>query len=178
MPRIDTVNPYATPPQSLIMLDALARKFGRVPNLIQTVAHSPAGLKFYLSQIKALSDGQLPLQLREQIALVAAGINQCDYCASAHTLAGKSSGLGAAEMADNLCGKSRDQKTQVALDFVRLILTKNGFVGAEALQIVRTAGYSECEIVEMIAHVGMNIFTNYFNNIAGTVIDFPRVKTS
>jgi hypothetical protein len=39
------------------------------------------------------------------------------------------------------------------------------------------AGNSEAEIVEIIAHVGMNIFTNYFNNVAHTEVDFPRVST-
>jgi hypothetical protein len=39
------------------------------------------------------------------------------------------------------------------------------------------AGFSEAEIVEIIAHVGMNIFTSYFNNVAHTEVDFPRVDT-
>lgn len=178
MPRINAVSPFAVPARSQSMLDAVARKLGRVPNLMQTLAHSPAALKCYLSQTEALSGGQLQVQLREQIALVAAGINQCDYCAAAHTQAGQRSGLDAAELADNLAGKSHDPKTQAALIFVRQILTKNGFVGADALQAVRNAGYGEGELVEMIAHVGMNIFTNYFNHIAGTEIDFPRIKTT
>jgi alkylhydroperoxidase family enzyme len=46
------------------------------------------------------------------------------------------------------------------------------------LQRVREAGFSEAEIVEMIAHVGMNLFTNYFNNVAHTEVDFPRVDTT
>ncbi len=134
MPRINAVSPFAVPARSQSMLDAVARKLGRVPNLMQTLAHSPAALKCYLSQTEALSGGQLQVQLREQIALVAAGINQCDYCAAAHTQAGQRSGLDAAELADNLAGKSHDPKTQAALIFVRQILTKNGFVGDDALQ--------------------------------------------
>lgn len=175
MPRISTVSIINTPASSLPLLDAVAKKLGRVPNLLQTLAHSSAALKFYLGQNEALASGALSLQLREQIALVAAGINHCDYCASAHTLAGKARGLDAGEMAANLDGKSEDAKTQVALDFARQILTNNGRVSDGALHALRDAGYGEGEIVEIVAHVGMNIFTNYFNHIAGTVIDFPIV---
>ena len=46
------------------------------------------------------------------------------------------------------------------------------------VQAVRSAGFSDGEIVEIIAHVGMNIFTNYFNHIAGTVVDLPLVSTT
>jgi uncharacterized peroxidase-related enzyme len=165
------------PEKSKPMLDAVAKKFGRVPNLIQTLAHSPAGLEFYLSQAEALSGGALNPPLREQIALVAAGINQCDYCASAHTLAGKGSGLTASELKANLAGYSHDAKTQAALHFAKQILTKDGHVSGTAVQDVRSAGYSEAEIIEIVAHVGMNVFTNYFNHIADTVIDFPLVST-
>jgi hypothetical protein len=38
---------------------------------------------------------------------------------------------------------------------------------------VREAGYGDAEIAEVVAHVALNIFTNYFNNVAGTAIDFP-----
>lgn len=43
---------------------------------------------------------------------------------------------------------------------------------------MRAAGYSESDIVEIIAHVGMNIFTNYFNHVAQTTIDFPLIETA
>jgi uncharacterized peroxidase-related enzyme len=178
MPRISTVGPIDTPEKSAPILEAVGKKLGRVPNLVQTVAHSPAALRFYLAQTEALAGGVLNLQLREQIALVAAGINHCDYCASAHTLAGKHSGLGSAELAANLAGRSQDDKVQAALDFAAQILEQRGHISDTTLQDVRSAGYNEAEIVEIIAHVAMNIFTNYFNHIAGTAIDFPFVTSA
>jgi AhpD family alkylhydroperoxidase len=116
--------------------------------------------------------------LREQIALVAAGTNQCDYCASAHTLMGKGAGVDATEATANLQGHSSNAKTQAALAFAKTIVDHQGRVTANQLQAVRTAGFGDAEIVEIIAHVSMNIFTNYFNHIAETVIDFPLVSTA
>jgi uncharacterized peroxidase-related enzyme len=176
MPRITTVTPDDTPLKSQPLLDAVEKKFGHVPNMIRTLAHSPAGLGFYLAQTQALAGGNLEPRLREKIALAVAGINDCDYCACAHTLAGKARGIDPTELASNLAGRSADRQTQAALDFVTQILVTKGHVGDDALVAVREAGYDNNAIVEIVAHVGMNIFTNYFNHIAETVIDFPLIK--
>lgn len=160
------------------MLEAVHKKLGMIPNLIKTFAHSPAVLKYYLAGGEALGDGALPTALREQIALVTAGANGCDYCASAHTLVGKAAGLTAAEMADNLRGQSGNVKAQAALDFAVAVVAARGRVSDAQLQAVRAAGYADAEVVEIVANVVSNIFTNYFNHVAGTVIDFPVVKAS
>jgi uncharacterized peroxidase-related enzyme len=178
MPRIPTVTAPNTPERSKLMLDAVIAQFGKAPNMLRTLAHSPAALQCYLSQVQALSGGELAAQLREQIALVVAGISHCDYCASAHTLAGKQRGLDSAALAESLAGRSHDRRTQAALDFVREIVTQRGHVDVVAVDRIRQAGYSEAGIVEIIAHVGMNLFTNYFNHIAGTLIDFPLVRAA
>jgi hypothetical protein len=40
---------------------------------------------------------------------------------------------------------------------------------------VREAGWSDAEVAEIVAHVALNVFTNYFNITAGTEIDFPKI---
>ena len=35
------------------------------------------------------------------------------------------------------------------------------------------AGFSEGEVAEIVANVALNIFTNYFNHVAETEVDFP-----
>jgi len=40
----------------------------------------------------------------------------------------------------------------------------------------KAAGLSEGEIAEIVGHVALNVLTNYFNNTANTVIDFPVVN--
>lgn len=178
MPRIPALTTTTAPEQSQPMLKAVQAKIGMVPNLFKTLAHSPAALQFYLGGTEALSAGVLPPALREQLALVTAGANACDYCASAHTLMGKGAGLSAAEMGKNLRGTSEDTKTKAALDFASAIVDSRGQVDDAQVAAVRAAGYSDAEIVEIVAHVAVNIFTNYFNHIAGTVIDFPLVKSA
>jgi uncharacterized peroxidase-related enzyme len=160
------------------LLEDVKKQMGTVLNIFKGLAHSPATLEFYLAQSKALAGGALDAKLREQIAVTMAGANQCDYCASAHTYLGKKAGVSEAELTANLAGRSQDGKTATALRFARAVAENRGRLGDEELQRVRDAGFSDAEIVEIIAHVGMNLFTNFFNNLAGTEVDFPRVNTS
>jgi uncharacterized peroxidase-related enzyme len=177
MTRIKPIEPSKAEGKTRELLKAVEKQMGVVPNIFKGFAQSPAALQFYLSQTKALSAGALDPKLREQIAVTMAGINRCDYCASAHTFLGKKAGVPATELASNLDGRSGDQRTEAALRFVSAVTETRGRVDDEDLQNVREAGFSEAEIVEIIAHVGMNIFTNYFNNVATTEIDFPLVDT-
>lgn len=160
------------------MLTAVKAKLGMVPNLIKTFAHSPAVLQFYLSSSEALASSKISGALREQIALATAGENECNYCASAHTLMAKGAGVAHAELASNLRGRSSDAKTQAALDFARIIVANRGRVSDAELARVRAAGFGDAEITEIVATVASNIFTNYFNHIAGTEIDFPLIDAT
>lgn len=178
MARIQPIQPEQASDAARTLLDAVKRQLGLVPNIFKTLAQSPSTLDAYLKQMSALASGDLDPTLREQIALVAAGKNQCDYCASAHTLLGKGAGIEESELADNLKAQSNDAATQVALSFAATIVDKRGRVTDGELTAVRQAGFSDGQIVEIIAVTCMNIFTNYFNHIADTEVDFPLVSTS
>ncbi len=159
------------------LLASVEKQLGVVPNIFLTLAHSPAALKAYLQFSGALAAGKLSPKLREQIALATAGKNHCDYCASAHTLLGGKAGIKKEELELNLTGCSSDAKTSSALEFVINVVEKKGEVDKAAINALAAAGFSNEEVVEIIAHIGMNIFTNYFNHIAATEIDFPHVST-
>lgn len=177
MARISALESSQAPAASQELLAAVEKKLGMAPNVFRTMAHSPAVLKAFLGYGEALGGGSVNAQLGEQIALTVAGRNQCDYCASAHTVIGKGTGLSEDELSANLGGKASDAKVQAALNFASQVVENRGVVSDAELQAVRDAGYSEGEIVEMIAHVTINIFTNYLNHIAGTDVDFPAVSS-
>ncbi len=177
MSRINSLTIESASTQSAGMLEQVKAKIGMVPNLYGTIAQSPAALDAYLSFMDAIGSSEISPALREQISLTTAGINHCDYCASAHTLIGKGAGIAEDELARNLKGTSSDPKVQGALSFAAAIVNKQGFVDDADLQAVRAAGYSDGQVAEIIAVVSINIFTNYFNHIAQVEIDFPLVQT-
>lgn len=178
MQRITKLGTASASAKTKSLLDAVKTQMGGVPAILQTMAHAPAALGGYLGFATALAGGVLPAALREQIAVAVAGANACDYCASAHTALGQKAGITKGELACNLRGEASDAKTAAALAFVRAIVTKRGQLADADLARVRDAGFADEEVVELIAHTALNIFTNYFNHIAATEIDFPVVSTA
>jgi uncharacterized peroxidase-related enzyme len=142
------------------------------------MAASPAVLEAYLDFSGALASGFLDAKTREQLALVIAQQNHCDYCLSAHTAIGKIVGLNHEQSIASRQGNGSNPKTTAALTFAKRVLETKGQIGESDLSAVRDAGFSEGEIAEIIAHVALNVFTNYFNVAAGVDIDFPKVSYS
>lgn len=157
------------------LLDGVKQAMGATPNIFTTFANAPAALSAYLNFNAALGGGVLDAKLREQLAVTVAGFNGCNYCASAHVFLGGKAGIAKEELLANSKGHSADSKTQAAIGFARALLEKRGKVSDDDLAAVRAAGFSDEEIIEILAHVAMNTFTNYFNETALTAIDFPAV---
>lgn len=175
MERITPVNPQTAEGRTRELLEAVKAKLGMVPNLTRSMAVSPAVLEAYLGISGALTHGVLPARVREQLALDIGEANHCEYCVSAHSAGGKRVGLTEQEILDSRRGVSADPKTDVLLRFARTLVENRGMVEDADVAAVREAGYGDAEIAEIVAHVALNIFTNYFNHVAGTTIDFPKV---
>lgn len=178
MQRIERISEAQAPQKTAQLLATVKKQMGGVPHILATMAQSPAALGGYLGFAGALAGGVLPAALREQIAVAVAGANRCDYCASVHTALGARQGLTADELDRNLQGRSADAKSQAALAFATRIVAVRGHVSDDDLAAVRRAGFAEEEIVEIVAHTALNLFTNYFNHIAGTELDAPAVRTN
>ena len=67
-------------------------------------------------------------------------------------------------------------KTQAALSFALKFVNDRGQVGDADVQVLRTVGFGDEEIVEILAHVALNLFTNYVNVAFAVPVDFPAVK--
>ena len=164
------------PQASRKLLEAVKHQLGVVPNLFRLVATSPAALEGYLGMSGALGHGALPPATRERIALAVAEVNGCFYCLSAHTyLARNVARLDDAEITANRSGASNDPKADAAVRFAAQVTQARGHVDAAALQAVRTAGYTDAQVIEIVQHVALNTWTNYVNEVFATDIDFPVV---
>lgn len=173
MPRIQPVKTNNTDAKTTQLLAGVAKKMGTVPNLIATMANSPTVANAYLGFSQSLSSGSLTPRLREQIALVVGEANSCSYCVAAHTALGRVAGLSDEESVAARRGVPNDEKERAAIEFARAIVREQGFVSDDELHSVRKAAYNDGEIAEIVANVALNIFTNYFNHVAETEVDFP-----
>lgn len=175
MQRITAINHETAEGKAKELLDGVKAKIGFAPNMMKTMANSPVVLEAYLNFSGSLGS-TLNAKLREQIALTVAEINGCQYCASAHSAIGKMSGLNENAILSARRASSDDAKSDAALKFASALVISRGKVSETELQSVKTAGYTEKEISEIVAHVALNIFTNYFNETAETIVDFPAIE--
>jgi uncharacterized peroxidase-related enzyme len=176
--RITSVDPATATGSNKKYFDALQSGLGLIPNMTCAMAQSPAVLEGYVLLNGALGKGSLGRKLSEELALTLAGANHCDYCASAHTVLGKLAGLDETQVSSALKATAEDAKTSAALKFAKVLVEKRGQITDADFQAVRDAGFTEGEVGEIVAHVAINTFTNYFNNVAKTDIDFPKVSVS
>jgi uncharacterized peroxidase-related enzyme len=176
MSRIAIPNIEHSVEASKPLLAAVQQQLGVTPNLMKLVGHSPAALEVYLLLNGALGKGTLSVQLRERIALTIAEYNQCDYCLSAHDYLSRNVAKISGEEIDAARdGHSEDSRTEVALQFALRVAQSRGQVSDAELAGLRSAGFDDAAVIEIVANVAVNILTNYINNVALTDIDFPVV---
>ena len=164
------------PTQSQPLLNAVKQQLGVVPNLFRIMSNSPQTLEGYLGLNGAIGKGTLSAQTRERIALAVAQLNGCDYCLAAHTYLGTNlAKLSNEEINTNRLGTSKDEKAAIAVEFAALVVKQRGKVSKHEVAKVISAGYSEAQVLEIIANVIINTFSNYINEVLQTEIDFPEV---
>jgi len=176
MNRIPLVDPATAAGPSRALLDQIHGAFGAVPNMFRAVAHSQAALQSMWGAFGALGGSTIPARLGEQIAVAVANHNACEYCLAAHTALGRKAGASAEEMAMAQMGESADPATAAALRFALKLVNERGQVSAAEVQAVRAAGFGDEQIVEILAHVALNLYTNYVNVAFAVPVDFPAVK--
>lgn len=176
MSRVPLIDANLTTPDRKALLEQIHGAFGATPNMFRAVANSPAALKSMWGSFGALGEGVIPAKLGEQIAVAVADRNGCEYCLAAHTALGRKAGASAEEMSAAQGGNAADPKTAAALRFALKLVEARGQVGDADVQAVRAAGFGDQEIVEILAHVALNLFTNYVNVAFAVPVDFPAVK--
>ena len=178
MNRITVPSHDTAPEASRPLLDAVKSQLGVVPNLFRLIGNSPKALEGFLGLNGAVAR-TLDVKTRERIALAVAEVNGCDYCLSAHTyIATNMARLDASEVAAAREGRSVDSRANAAVAFAAKVARTRGRVEDDDLRAVKAAGFSDAEIVEIVAVVAENFFTNIMNNVAETEIDFPVVRTA
>src|ERR1700740_1286782 len=155
----------------------IKKAIGSVPNTFAAIAaHGPAALKAVLAADAVLAAGSLSKRDQETVKLTISGVAGCDYCVAAHSLLSKLSGLKPDELKDLRDGKRTGGATRDALArSVRKLAQSSGTVSDEDFAAIKAAGYSDAQLVEISLAFATTAFTNVFNRINDTELDFPAV---
>jgi uncharacterized peroxidase-related enzyme len=174
--RIQPVDPDNATDATKGLFAEVRAKFGLVPNLFRVLANAPAALEAYVNFSATLGGGTLDARVQELIGLTVAESNLCDYCLNAHGFMGGRIGLTQTEIVDAVRASAADGRIDAILKLARSIVVQRGEVTDADLQHARDSALTDCEIVETIANVVLNIFMNYLDHVARPSVDFPMVK--
>ncbi|MEY4763571.1 MAG: hypothetical protein RI907_244 [Pseudomonadota bacterium] len=174
MSRIN-LNTAQAPAASQALLGQVHAAFGATPNMFKAVANSPSALQTMWAGFGALGQGRLGARLGEQIAVAVANANRCEYCLAAHTVLGQKAGASAEDMRAAQLGHSGDPKTAAALAFALKVVTQRAQLSDADVANLHEVGFDDGEVMEILAHVALNLYTNYVNVAFDVPVDFPRV---
>jgi uncharacterized peroxidase-related enzyme len=167
--------PEQVPAESKPTLDAFTKNIGFTPNMMATFAQSPIAFNAWASLLGSLSKA-LDVKTRDSIGLAVSEVNGCNYCLTVHSFTAQHMAkLPAEEIILARKGHAGDPKRDAAVQFARLVISKRGQVSDADLEAVRSAGYTDANIMEIVALVAMYSLTNFINNVFDPQKDFPAV---
>jgi uncharacterized peroxidase-related enzyme len=175
MPRTNALTPEQVPAASKATLDAFTKNIGFTPNMMATFAQSPIAFNAWAGLLGSLSKA-LDVKTRDSIGLAVSEVNGCNYCLAVHSFTAEHM----AKMPDieiNLArqGHASDPKRSAAVQFARKVIGSRGNVTDADLDAVRDAGYTDANVMEIVALVAMYSLTNFLNNVFDPEKDFPAV---
>ena len=160
--------------ESVAILTGLKQSIGMIPNVYAVLGNSLDVLKAYLQYNKTLEGTSLSKVIQEKIALAVSGVNVCAYCKRAHFAVGKMLKESPEELKKNLIGDSNNQEHKLIVQLAAEIARTKGKVDSELLK-KSIAQLGERGVVEVYGWVLSTIFTNFFNHLAETQVDFPEI---
>lgn len=168
MPRISRLSRSEVAPELRDVYDKFLRDRGNVPYFFRTLAHRPEIFKTATAHMQAvLSTGTLPTKLKELVVVRTSQLNCTSYCLASHTAISLRLGwspehIEALKNWRESALFSEAEKEALALA-EKMTLDSHNFTDAELASLKRF--YSEGEIIELMASVGLFNYFNRFNNM-------------
>jgi uncharacterized peroxidase-related enzyme len=176
MSTFKSVDPQTADAEAKAAFDLVQTAFGGIPNLMKMLAIAPNVLRGIMAFNQEVTGGELEAALVEQVALLASGINQCEYCVAVHVHVGQQAGLSRDELMCNLQGQASDPKSQAVLSFTKAVVNNRGKVDESMVIALRDHGLSDKAIVEIVGVIGLYTFLNYMKHLTQPELDFPVVE--
>lgn len=175
MTRTTVLKPEHVPAASQATLDTFSKGLGFTPNMMASFAQSPIAFNAWATLLGALSKA-LDVKTRDSIGLTVSEVNGCNYCLGVHSFTAEHlAKMPVDEIILARQGHASDPKRDAAVQFARKVIETRGQVNDGDLQMVREAGYTDANIMEIVALVAMYSLTNFFNNVFDPEKDFPAV---
>ncbi len=176
MTRLNPVEPHRLTSEVRASLSKIHSGPEAIPNFLRLLAKSLAATRAFAGMEYSLARGELTSRERQQIALAVAEINGCNYSLISHTRTAREAALTEEDIRLARMAASEDPRENAMLRFVQSVVLQRGDISEKDLSLIRQAGFSGSETIEIVANIAENIFKNYVNIISNTEADIavPR----
>lgn len=163
-------------PASAALLESVKKSNPFLPNMYVKMANNTALLDGYLHSYESFkaNAGFTPAE-GQIISLVISLENNCEYCVAAHSFVGEMMAKIPAEIINAIRNGHElpDTKLNTLVRFTKSLVSNRGNVARHEIDEFVAAGYSEEQVLGIIAGIGAKIMANYANNLANPELDAP-----
>lgn len=172
MPQFITHTIDSAPEGAKPILQGAKDAFSFVPNLLGTMATSPALLEGYMTLARIFDKTELSETERQIILMTNNRLNGCNYCMAAHTTLSQMAKV-PSDVIDALRDNTpiADPKLEALRTFATVINQKRGWPEDAEVAAFIAAGYSNQAVLDVILGTSLKVMSNYTNHIAHTTVD-------
>lgn len=168
MPRISRLTREEVSPSAVTIYDRYLRQRGNVPNMFRTMAHRPEIFETIIAHMEAvLNTGTLPKALKELAIVRTSQLNRTPYCLASHTRICRNLGWTDVQLEalHNSAGSDEfTEREKVAIHLAEVMtLDAHSYSEAEFKRL--RSHFSEGEVVELMAAIGLFNYFNRFNDL-------------
>lgn len=167
MPRIEPIEHSQATGRARELLDELAGRGSEPGPMVLAMANAPALLRGYLDLNRAMKRMHLDRRITERISLAVHEWLGCDYCIVAHTRAARELGLDESEIALARQGTATDPRIAAIVAFSQQVVAAPAEVTDQQVDELRSLGYTDEQIAEVVGLVALQLLTGTFNLVAG-----------
>ncbi len=167
-PRISRLNRSEVSGTSLEIYDRVLRDRGNVPNMFRTMAHRPQIFETIITHMDAvLKTGTLSTALKELVIVRTSQLNRTSYCLASHSTLARRLGWTDDQLADLFHAAASplfSDSEKAAIHLAEKMTTDpHSYTDAELANL--RSFYSEGEIIELMAAIGLFNYFNRFNDL-------------
>ena len=172
--RFRTHTPATATGRAADLLGELSdRHGGEIGSMVRTMAGSPALLGGYLDLSRAVKRSKLARTDAERVSIAVQARLGCRTCLDAHIAAGRAVGLDDADIQLAMLGTAATPASAALVAYAVSVHADPGAVDRSTLNSLRSYGYDDRQLLDVIALVALNHLTGAFNLVAALGPDGP-----
>jgi uncharacterized peroxidase-related enzyme len=168
MPRISRLNRSEVEPELREVYDKFLRDRGNVPYFFRTLAHRPEIFRTATAHMHAvLNTGTLPTKLKELCVVRTSQLNCTNYCLASHTAISLRLGTTPNQIEALKDWKDSPLFSEAEKEAIHLteVMTSDSLHYSDDDLVKLRRFYSEGEVIELMASIGLFNYFNRFNNM-------------